>query len=95
MLSSGRRLRDQHTRSRGRDAIARFRPAVPTLRDLALITDEVRPLGEGHAVEIGHSTYQAVAADGSLTAGTDNYVVVWHRGKEGVWSYVTDIFNQR
>jgi uncharacterized protein (TIGR02246 family) len=80
----------------GREAIAKvLEDLFPTLQDLALVTDEVRPLGDDHAVEIGHSTYQAVAADGSLSPATDNYMVVWHKGKDGVWSYVTDIFNSR
>jgi uncharacterized protein (TIGR02246 family) len=80
----------------GREAIAKTLAGLfPTLRDLALVTDEARPLGENHAVEIGHSTYQTVAKDGSLSPGIDNYVVVWHKGKDGVWSYVTDIFNSR
>ena len=80
----------------GREAIAKTLAGLfPTLRDLALVTDEARPLGENHAVEIGHSTYQAVAKDGSLSPGIDNYVVVWHKGKDGVWSYVTDVFNNR
>jgi uncharacterized protein (TIGR02246 family) len=65
------------------------------LRDLKLIADEVRPLGADHAVEIGHSEYQAVGADGKLSPGVDNYVVVWHKANDGVWYYVTDIFNTR
>lgn len=80
----------------GREAIAKALAGLfPILRDLALVTDQVRPLGDNHAVEIGHSIYQAVAKDGSLSPGIDNYVVVWHKAKDGVWSYVTDTFNQR
>jgi uncharacterized protein (TIGR02246 family) len=81
---------------KGREAIAKTLAGLfPTLRNLALVVDEVRPLGKVHAVEIGHSTYQEVAADGSLSPGIDNYVVVWHKGKDGAWLYVTDIFNGR
>jgi uncharacterized protein (TIGR02246 family) len=70
---------------KGREAIARTLAGLsPALRNLALVVDEVRPLGKDHAVEIGHSTYQEVAADGSLSPGIDNYVVVWHKGKDGV-----------
>jgi uncharacterized protein (TIGR02246 family) len=80
----------------GRDAIAKVLAGLfPTLKELTLITDDVRPLGKNHAVEVGHSVYQAVADDGSHSPGTDNYVVVWHKGDDGVWSYVTDIFNSR
>lgn len=80
----------------GREAIAKTLAGLfPTLKNLALVADEVRPLGEDHAVEVGHSTYQAVAKDGSLSPGVDNYVVVWHKGKDGLWMYVTDVFNSR
>ncbi len=67
----------------------------PLLKDLALIVDEVRPLGADHAVEIGHSTYKVAGEDGQLMPGSDNYQVVWHRGEDGVWRYVTDMFNAR
>jgi len=67
----------------------------PLLKDLALIVDEVRPLGDNHAVEIGHSTYKSAAEDGQLVPGSDDYQVVWHRGEDGVWRYVTDMFNAR
>jgi uncharacterized protein (TIGR02246 family) len=80
----------------GRAAIAAvLEKIMPAFADLALIADDVRPLGDGYAVEIGHSTYQAIGADGSKTPGSDNYVVVWHKGADGVWRYVSDIFNQR
>ena len=67
----------------------------PLLIDLSLVTDEVRTLGENYAVEIGHSAYQALSEDGKTSAGSDNYEVVWHRGEDGVWHYVTDMFNSR
>ena len=80
----------------GHEAIAGvFRGLFPVLTDLALIVDEVRPLGADHAVEIGRSTYQAVSEDGQPTTGSDDYQVVWHRGEDGVWRYVTDMFNAR
>ncbi len=67
----------------------------PEIRDIKLVADEVRPLGADHAVEIGHSEYQAVGKDGKLSPAVDNYVVVWRKAKDGVWYYVTDIFNSR
>lgn len=67
----------------------------PQIEDLKLVADEVRPLGPDHAVEIGHSEYQAVGKDGKLSPTTANYVVVWHKANDGVWYYVTDIFNSR
>jgi len=65
------------------------------IRNLKLVADEVRPLGTDHAVEIGHSEYQAVGKDGKLSPTADNYGVVWEKAKDGVWYYVTDIFNSR
>lgn len=80
----------------GRTAIAdTLSTLFPQLQDLKLVTDEVRPLGLDHAVEIGHSEYTAIAEDGSKSPGIDNYQVVWHKGDDGVWRYVTDMFNSR
>jgi len=80
----------------GREAIAAtLANFFPVIDDLALVADEVRPLGDRHAVEIGHSEYMSVDADGSRTPAIDNYVVVWHKGDDGVWRYVSDIFNSR
>ena len=78
----------------GRIAIAEFLSTLfPQLKNLKLVTDEVRSLGPDHAVEIGHSEYSAIAEDGSSSPGIDDYQVVWHRGDDGVWRYVTDMFN--
>jgi len=65
------------------------------LKNVTLTVEEVRPLGDNFAVEIGRSNFEAVGEDGSLTPGTDNYQVVWHKGDDGVWRYVTDMFNPR
>ncbi len=67
----------------------------PQLKDMKLVTDEVRSLGPNHAAEIGHSEYTAVGEDGSRSPAIDDYQVVWHRGDDGVWRYVTDMFNSR
>ncbi len=75
-------------------AIAEFLSTLfPQLKNLKLVTDEVRSLGPDHAVEIGHSEYSAIGEDGSRSPGIDDYQVVWHRGDDGVWRYVTDMFN--
>lgn len=65
------------------------------LQDIKLISDDVRPMGEDYAVEVGRATYMAVGEDGSRTPTTDDFVVVWHKGEDGVWRYMTDIFNSR
>jgi uncharacterized protein (TIGR02246 family) len=80
----------------GRSAIAEFLSTLfPQLKDLKLVADEVRSLGSDHAVEIGHSEYSAIGEDGSRSPRIDDYQVVWHRGDDGVWRYVTDMFNAR
>lgn len=80
----------------GHEAIGNVLSSLyPSLTDLALIVDEVRPLGTHHAVEIGHSTYTVTGENGQLVPGSDNYQVVWHRSEDGVWRYVTDMFNAR
>ena len=81
---------------RGRAAIAETLGTLfPVLVDMKLVADDVRPLGPDYAVEIGHSEYMAIAEDGSRTPGVDNYEVLWHKGEDGVWLYVTDMFNSR
>lgn len=67
----------------------------PALKDLTLTTDMVIALGDNRAVEIGHSNYTSTAADGTSMSGGHNYQVVWHKGEDGVWRYVTDMFNAR
>ena len=80
----------------GRTAIAEFLSTLfPQLKDLKLVVDEVRALGSDHAVEIGHSEYSTIAEDGSRSPRIDDYQVVWHRGEDGVWRYMTDMFNAR
>ena len=80
----------------GRTDIGAFLSTLfPQLRELKLVTEEVRPIGRDHAVEIGHSEYIAVAEDGSRSPGIDDYQVVWHKSDDGVWRYMTDMFNAR
>lgn len=81
---------------RGRAAIVEFFATLfPRIEHLKLVTDEVRSVGPDYAVEIGHSEYTAIGEDGSRSPAVDNYQVVWHRGADGVWLYVTDMFNRR
>ncbi len=61
------------------------------LKDMTLVTDEVIEAGD-HAIEIGRAVYTAIGADGSETPTSDKYVVVWHKGEDGVWRYLVDIF---
>ncbi len=65
------------------------------LQNLKLVTEEVRPAGDAHAIDIGRILYEVSAVDGTKTLFTGNYVVVWHRDEDGVWRYVSDIFNER
>jgi hypothetical protein len=59
------------------------------------VLDEVKLLGPHHAAEIGRSQYTAVAEDGSRSPGTDDDEVVWRRGDDGAWRYLTDMFDAR
>lgn len=80
----------------GRAAISEALSGLfPILKDLKLVTDDVRPIGEDYAIEIGSANYNALGEDGSLTPVTDDYVVVWHKGEDGVWYYMNDMFNSR
>lgn len=80
----------------GRTAIADFLSTLfPQIEDLKLVADQVRSLGPDYAVEIGHSEYIAIGEGGSRSSAADDYQVVWHRGDDGVWLYVTDMFNSR
>lgn len=65
------------------------------LQNIKLNTDEVRPAGENYAVEFGHVEYDQADADGAIFSITGNYVVNWHKGEDGIWRYVSDIFNER
>ncbi len=65
------------------------------LGNLKLVTEDVRPAGDAHVVEMGRIIYELTAADGSKTLFTGNYVVVWQQGEDGVWRLFRDIFNQR
>ena len=65
------------------------------LQNLALVTEEVRPIGDDNAIEIGRLQYDVSGADGIMISFTGNYVVNWHKGEDGVWRYVSDIFNER
>lgn len=67
----------------------------PILKDLKLTATDVRPIGDNYAIEIGEASYNAAGEDGSLTPVTDDYVVVWHKGEDGVWRYMNDMFNAR
>lgn len=82
--------------TKGREAIeAVLASLYPILADIELVTDDVTPLGAEHAVEVGHLNFNAISEDGTLVPGVNNYVVVWHLGEDGIWRFVTDIFNSR
>ncbi len=65
------------------------------LGNLRLVTEDVRPAGDAHVIDMGRIIYELTAADGSKTLFTGNYLVVWLRGEDGVWRLFRDIFNQR
>ena len=65
------------------------------LQNLKLVTEDVRPAGDEHVIEIGRILYELSAPDGAKTLFTGNYVVVWQRGQDGAWRLFRDIFNER
>jgi ketosteroid isomerase-like protein len=68
---------------------------LATALALFVLVPGLRPLDPDHILGIGHSEYTAIAEEGSKSPGIDDYQVVWHKGGDGVWRYVTDIFNSR
>lgn len=81
---------------RGRAEIKAVLPNFfAALRNLTLIVDEIRSVGEDHAIVVGHSTQQELQEDGCWQDSVNNYHVVYHRGADGVWYYATDMFNPR
>lgn len=65
------------------------------LGNLRLVTEDVRPAGDAHVIDMGRIIYELTAADGSKTLFTGNYLVVWLRDEAGIWRLYRDIFNQR
>jgi len=74
-------------------AVATLSGLFGVLLDLQLTADDVRAMGDDHAVEIGHGTFETMGEDGVRVAGRVDYVVVWEKGDDGVWYYSIDIFN--
>lgn len=77
---------------RGRVAIENlFRGAQATLKNVRLETAELTIAGN-FAYETGKSHHVDTAADGKMSASTDQYVVIWKRGKDGQWYYHVDLW---
>lgn len=77
---------------RGRAAIENlFRNAQATLRNVKLETTDLRIVGD-YAYESGKSHHVDTSADGKMTMATDDYVVIWKRGKDGQWYYHVDLW---
>lgn len=80
----------------GRSNILSFLASIYSqIRQLSLHTEDVRMLGEAHAVEIGYNVYDAVQEDGSVIRRSDNYIVVWEKDESGAWLYLREILNER
>jgi len=78
----------------GRDeAVGVLSSLFGVLLDVQLTADHVRPIGGDYAVEVGHGTYDTMGEDGARVANRVNYIIVWHKGDDGVWRYTSDIFN--
>lgn len=77
---------------RGRAAIENlFRNAQATLKNVQLETTGLTLAGD-YAYETGKSHHVDTTPDGKMTASTDDYVVIWKRGKDGRWYYHVDLW---
>ena len=73
-----------------RDAMGGF---ATTISDVKLDTAKVRPLGDDYALELGDVRYRQKQDDGSAMPVHMKYQIIWHRGDDGVWRYLSDMFN--
>ena len=62
------------------------------MKNLTLKAIEVDSNGD-LAYEIGEFTLQVPVEGGNPTTATGNYVVIWKRGKDGVWRMKIDTWN--
>lgn len=77
---------------RGRTAIENlFRGAQASLKNVRLETSGLSIVGD-YAYETGKSQHVDTTPDGKMSASTDDYVVVWKRGKDGQWYYHVDMW---
>jgi uncharacterized protein (TIGR02246 family) len=78
----------------GREAIARALAGFSTvLADVRITVEQVRPLGDDHAMDLGVVDYVLKQPDGSRAPVRQKYQVVWRRGADGTWRYLSDMFN--
>lgn len=77
---------------RGRVAIENlFRKAQASLKNVQLETTNLTITGD-YAYETGKSHHVDTAADGKMSASTDDYVVIWKRGQDGQWYFHVDLW---
>ena len=77
---------------RGRVAIENlFRKAQASLKNVQLETTDLTITGD-YAYETGKSHHVDTAADGKMSASTDDYVVIWKRGQDGQWYFHVDLW---
>ena len=79
------------SKTEGREAIAAFwaEKLGPGVADIQLVTEELVPLGDELAYEIGG--YKATPQDAAPVSG--HYLVLWKR-VDGAWKLHVDIFNE-
>ncbi len=81
-------------RIEGRAAIRRAMDGfATTISDVKLDTASVRALGSDYALELGDVRYRQKQADGGTAPVHMKYQIIWHRGADGVWRYLSDMFN--
>lgn len=77
---------------RGRPAIENLlRKAAASMKNVQLETTGLTITGD-FAYETGKSSHVDATPDGNMSASTDDYVVIWKRGKDGQWYYHVDLW---
>ncbi len=78
----------------GHDAIGQALDAFSrVLSDVVITPEQVRPLGDSYAMDFGAVDFRLLQPDGTRAAVRQKYQVVWHRGADGEWRYLSDMFN--
>jgi uncharacterized protein (TIGR02246 family) len=63
------------------------------LADVHIVPQQVRPLGDDHAMDFGMVDYTLKQPDGTRVPVRQKYQVIWRRGPDGMWRYLSDMFN--
>jgi uncharacterized protein (TIGR02246 family) len=78
----------------GREAIGQALTGFSAvLADVRITPEQVRLLGDEYAMDLGVVAYTLKQPDGSRVPVRQKYQVIWRRGADGTWRYLSDMFN--